>query len=190
LGEKPSVLLGGRRAERGGRPVRLYLTRSKSYHLMLPGRRFLLSWVPWRGWWCEAWAVIVGGKVVDFGYYPQLEKPVKKIDLAKGNGGERPIHLAAVETEILGRVPQIVSHLTHVAYDDGSPREPGTITIRVRGTTWSVEARDWNACARLVASALSCDDAFALLDLLLGSDNAPWEADRYLEEKKPQKKSR
>jgi len=157
---------------------------------MLPGRRFLLSWVPWHGYWCEAWARIAGGRVTDFGYYPQPEKPMKRVDLNKSNGSSRPVHLAAVETEILGRCPQVVAHLCHVAYDDGSPRQPGTVTIRVRGSTWSVEARDWDACARLVASATTCDDAFALLDLLLGSDNAPWEPDRYLEEKKPQKKPR
>ena len=170
--------------------MRLNLTRGKSYHFLVPGRRFLLSWVPWRGYWCEAWARIVGGKVTDFGYYPQPEKPVKQIDLNKSNGAGHLMHLAAVETQILGRCPQVVAHLTHIAYDDGSPRQPGTITIRVRNSTWTVEARDWNAAARLVASATTCDDAFALMDLLLGSDNAPWEADRYLEEKRPQKKSK
>lgn len=190
MGSKPSLLMGGRRASHGRRPVCLHLGRGKSYHLMLPGRRFLLSWLPWRGYFCEAWARIVGGKVTDFGYYPQPVSSMKRVDLNKANGATRPLHLAAVETEILGRCPQVVAHLTHVAYDDGSPRQTGTVTIRIRGTTWSVEARDWDACARLVASGTSCDDAFALLDLLLGSDNAPWEPDRYLEEKKPTKKSK
>jgi len=188
LGYKPRVLMGGRRASSGRRPVCLNLGRGKSYHFMLPGRRFLLSWVPWRGYWCEAWARIVGGKVTDFGYYPNPESSMKPVDLTRSNGGISPVHLAAIETEVLGRVPQIVAHLTHIKYDDGSPRQNGTITIRVRGTTWSVEARDWNAAARLVASATTCDDAFALMDLLLGSDNAPWEADRYLAEQKPLKK--
>lgn len=185
---KPRVLLGGRRAARGRRPLCLYRHRGQSYHLMFPGRRYLLSWSPWNGYWCEAWAVLVGGAVTDFGYFPQPERALKRIDLNKANGATRPIHLAAVETQILERCAQVVAHLCHVAYDDGSPRQPGTVTIRVRGSTWSVEARDWDAAARLVASATTLDDAFALLDLLLGSDNAPWEPDRYLAETKQPKK--
>lgn len=62
-------LCGGRRASRGRRPVVLYRARHRVYYLAVPGRRFVLTWSPWRGYVCDAVSVIVGGKVVSVVYY-------------------------------------------------------------------------------------------------------------------------
>lgn len=113
---------------------------------------------------------------------------MKKVNLNRSKGDRTPVHQAAVETTILEKVPQVVAHLTHTVYEDGSARQTGTITLRTRGGSWVAEARDFDAGARLIAHAQSCDDALALLDLLLGSEDAPWEPDRYIQESKNGKK--
>lgn len=113
---------------------------------------------------------------------------MKRVELNKSKGDKVPLNTAAVETVLFERIPQVVAHLTHVRYEDGSARQTGTITLRTRGGSWYAEARDYDAGARLIACAQSCDDALALLDLLLGSDDAPWEPDRYIQDAKNGKK--
>lgn len=112
---------------------------------------------------------------------------MKRVNLDRKADAVVPVHLAAVESVVLEKLPEIISHLTHTRYEDGTPRQTGTVTLRTRGSSWCAEARDFDACARLICVANSADDALALLDLLLGSDNAPWEPDRFLLEKQPKK---
>src|ERR671919_248555 len=98
-----------------------------------------------------------------------------------GNGSVNgPVHLAAVESEILGLLPQILAHLVTTRYDDGSRRQTGTITLRTLGATWQADARDWDAQARLKVIGQSVDGVLLLLDQLLGADDAPWEPDDLL----------
>lgn len=105
----------------------------------------------------------------------------RKIDESVKASG--PVHMAAVETDLLGALTQIVAHLTHTRYDDGTARQTGTISVRTQGSLWICEARDWDAAARLRAAANTLDDALVLLDTLLGADTAPWEPDVYLQGK-------
>lgn len=99
-----------------------------------------------------------------------------------------PLHLAAVETECLRAFGQIVAHLTVMRYDDGSPRRPGTVTLRTLGPTWQAEARDYDAGLRLRVIGDEVDTVLLMLDALLGSDDAPWEPDEYLQGRVGKKK--
>lgn len=113
---------------------------------------------------------------------------MKKVNLSDKPDKKRPVHVAAVESEVLGGMAQIIAHLTHTRYDDGSPRQVGTISIRTQGAMWIVEARDYDAAARMRVSAASLDDALALMDTCLGADTAPWEPDVYLQQSRVKKR--
>lgn len=60
---------GGTRASRGRRPKVVWRGGPRSYLLLIPGLRLTLVWLPWSGYRLEAWAKIVGGQVVRYGYY-------------------------------------------------------------------------------------------------------------------------
>lgn len=110
---------------------------------------------------------------------------MKRVSLDKKDTPNVPVHAAAVETNLLGALSQLIAHLTHTRYDDGSPRQVGTVSLRTQGTTWCAEARDYDAKARLRVTAQCLDDALLLLDTLLGSQDAPWEPDVYLQDRNP-----
>lgn len=111
----------------------------------------------------------------------------KSVAAAKGpNNG--PVHLAAVETEVLGEFPHIIAHCSVVRYDDGEPRQPGWLVTRTLGASWQIVAKDPDAGAQLSSVGPTHDDALAGLELLLGSDDAPWEVDKWLSQGKAKKK--
>lgn len=94
--------------------------------------------------------------------------------------GDRPVHLAAMESDILSKCHELVKHMAITRYDDGDPRRPGWITLKTMGSAWVVQVKDPDAALSLSATAQSIDDALQLADLLLGSDEAPWEPDPFL----------
>jgi len=83
---------------------------------------------------------------------------------------------------MLGKLPALREFITATSYDDGSPRQPGYFTFRNRTTTFEVTAYDVDAGLRLACRGEKIDDAFALLEQLLGVEDAPWEVDNYLME--------
>lgn len=184
------TFLGGTRASRGRRPLVVYRAHYREYLYACPGRRWRLTWGPWDGYWVESWARIVNGQVASFGFFDKKELTMKRPDPRRNMGGSGPVHLAGVESEVLRILPQVVAHLTHIRWDDGQPRQPGTVTLRTRGAMWVAEARDFDSAARLVVTASTVDDVLVLLDQMLGSDDAPWEPDRFLEPKSPPKKGK
>lgn len=105
---------------------------------------------------------------------------MKKKSMGKGQaGGSVPVHLAAIESDVFLRLPNIVAHCCLTRYDDGDPRRPGWITVKTLGGTWMVQAKDPDSQAQLGAVGNTLDDALALMDLLLGADDAPWEPDPF-----------
>lgn len=108
--------------------------------------------------------------------YPPLEALVKKRVTAEP-GTESPSHLAAVESVLFERLHSIVAHLAVCRYDDGSPRQPGTLLIRTVGGHWQVTAKEPDVGAQLVLVAGTLDDALAGLSLALESDSTPWQPD-------------
>jgi len=109
-------------------------------------------------------------------YLPVMESRMKKRSPQASNG-TGPVHLAPIESRVFGGLMNIVAHLAEVRYDDGSPRQPGTLFIKTLGGAWSVTAKEPDAGAALPVVANTLDDALAALDLLLGADDAPWEVD-------------
>lgn len=89
-------------------------------------------------------------------------------------------HLAAVESDVLSRLPNLVSHCCVIKYDDGESRRPGWWTVKTMGSAWVVEVKDPDSCCRIQATGNTLDDAMALADLLLGAEQAPWEPDPWL----------
>jgi len=110
-------------------------------------------------------------------FFPVMEVGSLKKRTPQAANGTGPKNLAAVESRVFGSLMNIIGHLADVRYDDGTPRQPGTLFIKTLGGAWSVTAKEPDAQAALPVVANSLDDALAALDLLLGADDAPWEID-------------
>lgn len=94
-------------------------------------------------------------------------------------------------TSYLTLSPLLIEFISSTVYEDGSPREPGYATIRVRGTEWEVTLYDPDAGARLPVRGGTVDDALIAVEVAIGSEEVQWEQDRYLMEqlaKRPKKK--
>lgn len=94
------------------------------------------------------------------------------------------VHSAAIETTVLQALPNLVKHMCVTRYDDGLPRRPGWVTVKTYGAAWVIQVKDPDSCLSLTVTQQSLDDAMALADVLLGSDDAPWEPDSFLMPKK------
>lgn len=106
---------------------------------------------------------------------------MKKRTTPTGNAsGEGVKHLAAVESNVFAKLTSLVAHCCVTRYDDGEPRKPGWFTVKTMGSAWVVQVKEPDTCLQLQATAQSLDDALALADLLLGSEEAPWEPDLFL----------
>jgi len=141
---------------------------------------FHLWYRPWRGYYCShAVRRIRGGEEsrIDFPLgYQEMRK--KKVGTGGDPGG--PSHLAAVESNVLTQFPSFIAHCAVTRYEDGDARRVGWINITTRGGAWQITAKDPDAAASITAVGQTLDDALALIDLLLGSEDAPWESDAYL----------
>lgn len=91
-------------------------------------------------------------------------------------------HLAAMETTRFGDMMSLVEHMALMKYDDGSPRQPGWITIKSHGAAWTVQVKDPDTSCSFAAVADTLDKALETASLLLSCDDAPWERDRFLAE--------
>lgn len=110
-----------------------------------------------------------------------------KMDTAAPEG--TATHLAAIESVILSKLPHLVAHCCVLRYEDGDGRRPGWFTIKSQGASWVCQVKDPNACAQLQAIGNTIDDALVLADLLLGSEQAPWEPDQFLKAQSAKKKN-
>lgn len=117
---------------------------------------------------------------------PELGK-VKKKSLETAPEGQFK-HLAPMESKVLTSFDQVIAHCAVVRYDDGDPRKPGWIVLKTLGSAWVLEAKDPDTCSRMTASAGTLDDALTLMDLLLGSEQAPWEPDQWLRQSQSRKR--
>lgn len=91
-------------------------------------------------------------------------------------------HLAAVESTAFSSFMRLVFHCAALQYEDGTPRRPGWFTIKTMGASWVIEVKDPDGCARLVVVERTLDDALVLAQVLLESDQPPWERDQWLEQ--------
>lgn len=100
----------------------------------------------------------------------------------KVNSGADVPHLAAVESNVFANLMGLVNHCAITRYDDGDPRKVGWITLKTYGSAWQVEAKDPDTCCRLTVVENSLDNALGLLNMLLESEEAPWEPDQWLQQ--------
>lgn len=103
-----------------------------------------------------------------------MKKPYVASSLATEGG---PVHSAALETKLFGDLLNVVKFLAITRYDDGSTRWPGTLILRAEGSNYKLLAKEPSARLQLPMMASTLDDLFALADLLLGAESAPWEED-------------
>jgi len=83
-----------------------------------------------------------------------------------------------------GKLMGLVAHCADIKYDDGQARQPGWITIKTMGSAWVVECKDPDTTAVLRVVQATLDDALALASVLLESEEAPWEQDKWLQQQK------
>lgn len=119
--------------------------------------------------------------------YYESEADVKR-RLTTADSPESPSHFADVESVVFARLHPIVAHLAVSRYDDGQPRQPGSLMIRCVGASWQVTAKEPDAKAMLVVTAPTLDDALAALSLALESDQTPWQPDPWASGQGPRRK--
>jgi len=116
------------------------------------------------------------------------EFSMKRIQLGQPSADGTAKHLAAMECSIFSSLPSLMAHCGVTRYDDGTPRQPGWVSIQTRGAAWIVTVKDPDAGAKLNATGNTLDDALALAELLLSSEEAPWEVDPFLQGQQKKKK--
>jgi len=179
-------ILTGNRRLCSKRPCRWAPRRTAWYELVTRRHVLVLCFTPFRGF-CVRALRLKGAAAVDrLCVWPPPEFSVKRVNASKQGPQGSAVHLAAVESNVFAKLPSLVAHCCTVRYDDAEPRRPGWFTVKTQGAAWTVQVKDPDSCSQLQATAQSLDDALALADLLLGSEEAPWEPDPFL--KRNQKK--
>lgn len=181
---EPRKLLTRTRRRASTRPSQWLPRRIVWFDLLLTKVVVRVQHTPFRGY-CIRSVFPRGGSQLDRLFVlPPPEFSVKRIELRKQASQGGASHLAAVETDVLGRLPNIVAHCAVTRYEDGSSRAPGWVMLKTQGAAWIVTVKDPDSCCSLRATANALDDALALADLLLGTEDAPWEADAFLQQGK------
>jgi hypothetical protein len=75
----------------------------------------------------------------------------------------------------LSHLTALIAHCSAVTFDDGSAREPGTLTIGSQRGVWRVAARDLANNCQVCVVDQDLDTALVSLDLLVGDQETPWE---------------
>lgn len=104
------------------------------------------------------------------------------------DGPNKPTHLAALESKLFASLLNVLKHVAINRYDDGSMRTPGCIILRTDGSNWKLILKEPDGPLQLSVVASTVDDVFALADMLLGAEEAPWEPDRYANGKPTKKR--
>lgn len=147
-----------------------------------------LWYAPRRGYFCDWTAISTTSGEKRF-THPVPEKTMKKKTAAASPApGDGPRHLAPMESDVFTRLPNLVAHCCVTRYDDGDPRSPGLLMIKTQGSSWVVVVKEPDAAVQMQCLGASLDDALALCDLLLGSDDAPWEVDQWAAKRNTGKK--
>jgi len=170
------------------RPRQWAPRRSFSLIVISVAREVWTWYLPRRGYYAYRWRRrdVPNAQWHD---YPFTRIEMKKKTAAAAPApGDGPKHLAPMESTVFTRLHHIVAHCAVSRYDDGDPRRPGWITIQTLGSAWKVMIKDPDGCCQMSAIGNTLDDARALADLLLSSEDAPWEPDPFLKRQDSGKK--
>lgn len=134
---------------------------------------------PWSGVWCVTARHQDGDPVRPEWVTPiPLEvMPMRKLASA---AGDSPRPALSAETTYFRKVPLVVEFVIATAYEDGSSRTPGYLTMRNRGHVLELTAYDPDSGLRLAVCGPDLDHCYMALNTLLGAENAPWVCDDYL----------
>jgi len=164
----------------GKRPAR-WLPMGRSQFSVLTGSRsYVMSSLRFRGICvvevrAKTWGAVARvDAVLERREFPHMKK-VKRAERASVK------HIAALESNLFRDHMAIVEHMAMLQYDDGEPRKAGWVTLRCIGAAWQVVVKDPDGCASFTAVGRTLDEALDTAALLLGSDEAPWEPDAWLE---------
>lgn len=91
---------------------------------------------------------------------------------------------------ILSKFKLLREFITATAYEDGGYRVPGYFWFMNRSTSFECILFDPDSGARLPCRGATIDEVLALVETLLGTENAPWEMDKYLSEQLSKRKKR
>lgn len=177
---EPRLVLHPKRRVGIGRVCRRRVGNARGVKVKVGDWEWWVLYLPYRGW--VARAVRQRGTIYTCWFDPiQLGgTTVKKKTTGGVPSTGSAMHLAPVDSDILSRLPAVVAHMAVTRYDDGDSRRPGWVTISTLGSSWKVVAKDPDAAAQCTALGGSLDDALSLLELLLASEEAPWEPDSFL----------
>lgn len=133
---------------------------------------------PVRGLYPEGTFERVEGRMVPVTMFPDLwSKAMKKFSM----GIDKSVPLPALPNEsvVLKKFPHLRSFFVNTAYDDGSPRATGRVWLENDGIAFVVTLMEPSAFARVRLRAATLDDMFAVAEMHLGTENAPWEVDQW-----------
>ena len=96
---------------------------------------------------------------------------------------QKPETLLPYETKVLKAFPRFTAFLTDQWYDDGTPRERGTVWFDSVGSFFTALLKEHTLglCARIRAGTI--DDLYKAIEVFLGLETPPWEVDKYAREK-------
>lgn len=121
-----------------------------------------------------------GGRGPVIAVYAEPEVTMKRKSTVVTGSAGGPSHIAPIDCTTLSQFPSLVAHCCVTRYDDGEPRRPGWLTIKTLGAAWIVQVKDPDGACGLTATSQTLDDALTLAELLVSSDDAPWEPDPFL----------
>lgn len=142
-------------------------------------------WLPWVGMLpvsCGRRSSPQDDRVSDD--YREVMMGLKKRDVCAKGGGARPA--LSAESKFLGKLPTLCEWLSATTYEDGSPRTPGYMWISNRGLGYEVTIFDPDGAVKLPCLGRTLDEALALAETHLRAEDAPWQEDQYLAQRRDQ----
>lgn len=151
-------------------------------------KMLLLRYVPWTGYTPVMLTGAKGSKEV-LREYPVWEvREMKRRDPAQVAVTPSGSSLVNPVSTVFMKLTNITKQCSVVKYDDGGPRQPGTLMIGTQGSMWRASVTEPDECLKLVMISAELDDVLAGLELALGSESIPWEIDTYAMSRRPRKK--
>lgn len=177
------------RVRRKWRKPRRWMPRQQTFFLIqLLDRSIGVCYLPFRGCYPLSMFRGRGAHGEPVAKWPRPEYAMKRRNVKSESSADGPLHLAAMETNVLHQLPNLVAHCAEVRYDDKSPRKPGWFTVKTMGAAWVIQVKDPDGCCQMSLTAQSLDDALCLADVMLGAETAPWEPDPFLKRQDTTKK--
>jgi hypothetical protein len=110
---------------------------------------------------------------------PRKERSCMSLKKPSGNGSSGQSSLAAtLPGSVLAAFPTLLEFLTLPSWDDGSPRQLGTIILFVEGHVWKACLKDKNGPTVSFVTARTLDDLLLSVEEGLASEGLDWRPDR------------